>query len=343
MPRNSDLFRHTFECQGVVRLADVHQDSRYGNKAPYFGLPPGHVPVVSYMAVPVISRSGEVLGGLFFGHSRAGVFSERHERIITGLAAQTAIAMDNARLYQAAQAAIQQRDEFLSIAAHELKTPLTSLRGFVQHTLRQLEYKKTLDPEKLTRTLSTVNQQANKLAQLITQLLDVSRLQSGKLLVEREPVNLAALFGQVVYSFQPGATDHDLTYQASPGEIIALGDSLRLEQILTNLLDNAIKFSPEGGRITVELSEPTPAQARLVVTDQGIGIPVEFRPNIFDRFFQAHSNNYMSGMGLGLYLTRQIVELHGGQIEAEFPEVGGTRFKITLPLSGRPNDSLNPE
>jgi signal transduction histidine kinase len=296
-------------------------------------MPGGHLPVVSYLAVPVVSRSGEVLGGLFFGHSKAGVFTERHERLLTALGAQTAIAMDNARLYQEAQAAIRQRDEFLSIAAHELKTPLTSLRGFVQHTLRQLQLKRELNPDKLISTLQTVNQQAVKLSQLVTQLLDVSRLQSGKLLVEPVQLDLTALFGQVVENLRSGVTGHELVFQAGPGEIPARVDPLRMEQVLNNLLDNAIKFSPEGGRVTVELTRLAPGRVRLAVTDQGIGIPEEYRANIFDRFFQAHSNNYMSGMGLGLYLTRQIVELHGGTITAEFPEEGGTRFVINLPVN----------
>jgi len=332
MPRNTTLFSPTFQGEGVIRLADVRLDPRYGQNPPYDGMPEGHLPVVSYLAVPVVSRSGEVLGGLFFGHTRAGVFTERHERLLTALGAQTAIAMDNARLYQEAQAAIRQRDEFLSIAAHELKTPLTSLRGFVQHTLRQLQLKREINPDKLASTLQTVNQQAVKLSQLVTQLLDVSRLQSGKLLVEPVQLDLKALLGQVVENLRSGVTGHELVFKAGPGEIPARVDPLRMEQVLNNLLDNAIKFSPEGGRVTVELTRVAPGRVTLAVTDHGIGIPEEYRANIFDRFFQAHSNNYMSGMGLGLYLARQIVELHGGTITAEFPEEGGTRFVINLPV-----------
>jgi PAS domain S-box-containing protein len=333
IPRKTALFGPTFQGHGVIRLADVRLDSRFGQNPPYYGMLEGHLPVVSYMAVPVILRSGEVLGGLFFGHSKAGVFTERHERLLTALGAQTAIAMDNARLYQEAQAAIRQRDEFLSIAAHELKTPLTSLRGFVQHTLRQLQLKGEIQPDKLINTLQTVNQQAVKLSQLVTQLLDVSRLQSGKLPVAPVQLDLTALFGQVVENFRSGVTRHELIFQVGPGEVQATVDPLRIEQVLNNLLDNAIKFSPEGGRVTVELARLAPGRVRLAVTDQGIGIPEEYRANIFDRFFQAHSNNYMSGMGLGLYLTRQIIELHGGTITAEFPEEGGTRFVINLPVN----------
>src|ERR1700754_58962 len=103
MPRNAELFGSTFSGEATILLNDVRQDPRYGKNSPYYGMPAGHLPVVSYLAVPVISRSGEVLGGLFFGHPEEGVFTERHERIVEGMASQAAIAMDNARLYEAAQ------------------------------------------------------------------------------------------------------------------------------------------------------------------------------------------------------------------------------------------------
>ena len=111
MPRATDLFGPTFLGKGTVRIDDVEKDPRYGNNSPYNGMPPGHLPVVSYLAVPVVSRSGEVIGGLFFGHPEAGRFTEKHERIVEGLAAQTAIAMDNARLYERAQKAIKERED----------------------------------------------------------------------------------------------------------------------------------------------------------------------------------------------------------------------------------------
>ena len=104
--------------------------------------------------------------------------------------------------------------------------------------------------------------------------------------------------------------------------------------MLINLIDNAIKYSPDGGPVTVEVSTPDPAAVQISVTDRGMGIPIEHRAHIFVRFYQAHSRSYLGGMGLGLYISREIVELHGGQIRAEFPEAGGTRFIVTLPLDG---------
>ncbi|HEX8190889.1 MAG TPA: PAS domain S-box protein, partial [Pyrinomonadaceae bacterium] len=149
MPRATDLFGPTFRGEGTVLIDDVKEDPRYGKNSPYFGMPEGHLPVVSYLAVPVVSRSGEVLGGLFFGAPKVGVFTERHARIVEGLAAQAAVAMDNARLYESAQRARAEaerlyreaqessrlKDEFLATVSHELRTPLTAILGWA-HMLR---------------------------------------------------------------------------------------------------------------------------------------------------------------------------------------------------------------
>src|ERR671926_1422586 len=156
MPRATELFGPTFRGEGVVRIDDVKRDPRYGKNSPYYGMPEGHLPVTSYLAVPVTSRSGEVLGGLFFGHPEAGVFTARHEQIVVGMAAQAAVAMDNARLFEAAQRARAEaeaaaaenerlyrearessrlKDEFLATVSHELRTPLTAILGW-PHMLR---------------------------------------------------------------------------------------------------------------------------------------------------------------------------------------------------------------
>jgi signal transduction histidine kinase len=113
---------------------------------------------------------------------------------------------------------------------------------------------------------------------------------------------------------------------------VARVDPLRIEQVLINLLDNAIKYSPEGGAILIELSADAQQKVRLVVTDHGIGIPAEYREQIFNRFYQAHKDSQIGGMGLGLYISRQIIELHGGQIQLECPPDGGTQFLVQIPI-----------
>lgn len=241
--------------------------------------------------------------------------------------------------------ALNSRDEFLSVAAHELKTPVTSLRGFAQLIINQFDKNETVDPKRLRRALQIIDQQSEKLTRLSSQLLDVTRLEAGRMSLQREWVDLTRLVQEVVATLQVNdrAKNHTISFQAID-PVQAWIDPIRFEQVVINLLDNAIKYNPEGGPVEVELTsdkkEAAAQTIRLAVTDHGIGIPPENRPYIFDRFYQVQSQAYYGGMGLGLYISRQIIELHGGQIEAEFPVDGGTRFVIIL-ASHSESDSGN--
>jgi signal transduction histidine kinase len=166
----------------------------------------------------------------------------------------------------------------------------------------------------------------------VAQLLDVSRIEGGKLVLECVITDLTSLVQGAALAAQDSTDRHTLVVQAR-SKVSALVDPLRLEQVLTNLLDNAIKYSPQGGPIEVELVQPSPGRVRLSVRDRGIGIPPEMREQIFNRFYQAHSDAHISGIGLGLYISRQIVELHGGELRAEFPDDGGTCFIVDLPTA----------
>jgi excisionase family DNA binding protein len=232
---------------------------------------------------------------------------------------------------QEAEAALQLRDEFLSIAAHELKTPLTSLVGQAQLILRRLRRDEALDPARIVQALDAISDQAGKLSQLLNQLLDVSRLESGKLTLERQPADLALLVERAVSATRAVSDAHSFNVTL-PETLTALVDPLRFEQVLTNLLDNAVKYSPDGGSVDVVLAQRDDGAVRLSVRDRGLGIPEEQRGQIFERFYQAHENGHQQGLGLGLYICRQIVELHGGEIRAEFPPDGGTSFVVRLPL-----------
>jgi excisionase family DNA binding protein len=243
---------------------------------------------------------------------------------------QSALAAERAAR-QEAEAALRVRDEFLSIAAHELKTPLTGLAGHAHLVLRQLKRDGQIEPERVAQALEAITNQTDKLSRLLNQLLDVSRLESGKLSVEPQPTDLTNLIEQAVATARASSDRHLITVVA-PDALIAYVDPLRLDQILTNLLDNAIKFSPDGGPIDVALTQLGEAVAELAVRDRGLGIPPEKREQIFERFYQAHRNGHKSGLGLGLYVSRQIVELHGGEIDVEFPPDGGARFVVRLPI-----------
>jgi PAS domain S-box-containing protein len=286
----------------------------------------------SSMTVPLQAR-GEVLGALAFFSSNA---ERRYDRadlaLAEDLARRAGLAVDNARLYREAQRAIRARDEFLSVAAHELKTPLTTMLGFAQMLLKHLTPDGQVDQRIVRRALQAIEQQSERMSRLVTRLLDIARIEGGRLMIEPVVTDLVPLVEGVVDTMQASTTRHRLIVR-TPATLEALVDPLRFEQVLTNLIDNAIKFSPRDGEIEIDLSLNSIGMVRLTVTDRGPGIPPEGRQRIFDRFYQARSGDLASGMGLGLYICRQIVEQHGGSIHAEFPTEGGTRFVVILPIS----------
>lgn len=284
----------------------------------------------SMITVPLTYR-GRRLGALTLFFADSGRHhTERDLALAQELARRAAAAVENARLFKEAQQAIRARDEFLSVAAHELKTPITTVRGSAQLLVRQLDRRGELDPVRVRRGFERIDQQSGKLALLISQLLDVSRIEGGQLQLERQPTDLVRLVDEVAAAVQARTTDHTVTVYA-PVKISAVVDPIRLEQVLTNLLDNAMKYGPRRGPIDVEVSRSAASTVRIAVTDRGPGIPPEHRERIFDRFHQVHVASHLSGMGLGLYVSREIVNLHGGQIRVEDSPGGGTRFVVTLP------------
>ncbi|MBV8860024.1 MAG: PAS domain S-box protein [Acidobacteria bacterium] len=346
MPRATDLFGPTFRGEGVVLIDDVKQDPRYGKNSPYYGMPEGHLPVVSYLAVPVVSRSGGVLGGLFFGSPKPGVFNERHARIVGGLAAQAAVAMDNARLYESAQRARDEaerlyreaqessrlKDEFLATVSHELRTPLTAILGWA-HMLRTGQF----NDESARRAFETVERNARAQAQLIDDLLDVSRIITGKLRIDVRPIDPNTFIEAAVEAVRPAAEAKGVRLQKvlDTGTVTVSGDPVRLQQVVWNLLSNAIKFTPRGGRVQVRL-ERVNSHVEVAVSDTGSGIPAEFLPHVFDRFRQADqkTTRQHGGMGLGLAIARHLVELHGGTVRAESAGEGqGATFTVLLPVA----------
>jgi PAS domain S-box-containing protein len=288
------------------------------------------VGVESYMVVPLIIR-GRPAGAIsMMSVDPRRRYSQEDLTVATELAARAAVAVDNARLYRDAREAVMARDEFLSVAAHELRTPMTSLRGFVQLAMRQLDRDGTLDPGQVRQALKVIDHQSRKLSNLISQLLDVSRLEAGRLAVERRVVDVGRLVEGVVVAALATSTEHALVVRI-PTTVLALVDPIRIEQVATNLIDNAIRYSPLGSLIDVEVWQPTRETISFAVRDRGPGIAAELRGQIFTRFNHAQGPDRAGGMGLGLYISREIVQLHGGEIEAEFPEDGGTRFVVTLP------------
>lgn len=234
------------------------------------------------------------------------------------------------RLRVAEERKVVAREEFLSVAAHELKTPMTTLQISVQALLRLLDRDGAVETGVLRRSLTAVRENTDKLARLVTELLETVRAQAGRLELEIADAEIATLVAAAVERAQARTHRSALTLSVPASELRAKVDTLRIEQVLDNVLDNAIKFSTDGGDIEVVLSD-TRGGLRIAIRDHGVGIPPERRDRIFERFYQAHRETERSGLGLGLYVAREIVQLHGGRIWAEFPDDGGTRIVIDLP------------
>ena len=330
-PRATAVFAPTFHGEGPVRLDDVTEDPRYGKNAPYFGMPPGHLPVRSYLAVPVKGFRGDVLGGLFFGHSRVGVFTVQHERLALGVAAWASVALQNARLYEDARAANRLKDEFLAVLSHELRTPLNAIVGYARLLRGGI-----LPPDKAARGLDTLERNATWLTQIVEDVLDVSRIVSGKIRLDVQPVDLTLIVDNAVATIQPAADAKGVRVQTvlDPRVGPVSGDPGRLQQVVWNLMSNAVKFTPKKGRIQVRL-ERINSHVEIVVSDTGIGIPPDFLPFVFERFRQAEggTTRKTGGLGLGMAIVRHIVEMHGGTVEASSPGVDkGATFRVCLPL-----------
>jgi signal transduction histidine kinase len=237
---------------------------------------------------------------------------------------------------QQAQAALRVRDDVLHAVSHDLRQPLTIIRLLAGTLQDQLEEVALPHSRALRAGLARMETNAAKMASLIGDLLEVARLQEGKPLpLDREPTDLVALARQTAAEHQRGSERHIISVRTPARAVCGMWDPRRLERVLDNLLSNAIKYSPTGGSIEVEVTMPSPERAQLVVRDHGLGVPLEERSRLFDRFYRAQAAGQVVGFGLGLYICRQLVEWHGGRIAAEFPADGGTCIVVSLPL-GQP-------
>jgi signal transduction histidine kinase/CheY-like chemotaxis protein len=360
MPRATEVFGPTFHGEGIVRSDDIRADPRYGKNAPYAGMPPGHLPVCSYLAVPVSSSTGAVVGGLFFGHSQRAVFTERSERLVNGIASYAAIAIDNARLFKTlreresqlkelagereqflqserqarsdAERLSQLKDEFLATLSHELRTPLNAIQGWTA-LLRQ----HNASGEDIKRGLETIDRNVRAQTQIVNDLLDMSRIISGKIHLEVQTVHLHEVVNMAIEAVAPTAEAKRIRIHTllDTGIGLVRGDPNRLQQVLWNLFSNAVKFTPAGGRVQVVL-ERVNSHVEIVIEDTGIGIRPDFLPYVFDRFRQGDpsTTRRYGGLGLGLSIVKNLVELHGGSVRVKSAgENQGSTFVIALPVS----------
>jgi signal transduction histidine kinase len=314
-------------------------------------------------AVVPLWAGGRVLGTLAVDFAEVIDLDQEKRDVLELFAAHAAAALERAQLIHAAieqtrreeaerrvqaeaAAALHARGELLSIAAHELRTPLAALRGYVQLLVRRLQRGRA-GPEEIADALRVVEQQSEKLARLMARVLDDSRMEAGQLALDWSEADLTALVEGVARSAAPTSEQHTVVVRTPGQPVPARIDPLRLEQVLVNLVENALKYSPDGGEVAVRLEVPEvpdhfspggsppdgsgPRPIQIVVRDHGIGVAPEHRAHIFERFYRAAGAEHAAGAGLGLFICRQTVELHGGTIAAEFPADGGTRMVVTLP------------
>jgi signal transduction histidine kinase/ActR/RegA family two-component response regulator len=315
----------------IVRVDDLDMDPAHALAAAYLAPGGGALPARSLLAVPVKSSSGAILGGVVLGHSRPGAFTHQHEQLVTGIAAWASLALENARLYLEAREADRLKDEFLAVLSHELRTPLNAIVGY-----SRLLRGRVLSGEKAERGLDTLERNASVLTQIVEDVLDISRIITGKLRLDVQPVELPLVVHNAVATVQPAADAKSVRLHTivDPRVGPVSGDPDRLQQVVWNLLSNAVKFTPKGGRVQVTVQRVN-SHIEIVVSDTGIGIQADFLPYVFDRFRQADAGTTRKtgGLGLGLSIVRHIVEMHGGSVHvASEGEERGTTFRVKLPL-----------
>jgi PAS domain S-box-containing protein len=301
----------------------------------------------SLLGTPLIVE-GRVIGVLHVGTLHYRQFTEADVALLQVVADRVALAIDHARLYEAARLAraeaeqadrsLRLRDEFLAAASHDLKNPLAGIKGLTQLLQRRARRATAPEAQGFGVELQRIDTAIARMTRLIDSLLDMTRAQMGQALpLDRRPVDLVALAREVVQQQEHSTERHQLRLDVAVPELVGVWDAARLERLLENLLNNAIKYSPEGGDITLTVrpevvtGEPW---ALLVVQDQGIGIPAADLPHIFERFQRGRNvKGHIAGTGIGLAAVRQVVEQHGGRVTVDSQEGRGTTFTVRLPLA----------
>ncbi len=293
----------------------------------------------AWMNLP-LRLNDRCLGALELSFTQPRTFTVEDSELVYTLAQQCAQALERAQLYVAekaarneAELALGARDQFLSIAAHELRTPLTALLGQAQLMERRVKKYPEIN-ERDQRALNVVVNQAQRLDQLITTLFDLNRLQTGQITLQCAPCDLGAMVSRLAEELEPTLKAHTIEVDVPETPLILECDELRMEQILQNLIQNALKYSPDGGQVSVRVAL-SGEQILLQVRDSGIGIPEEALPYLFEPYFRASNaeRSVMQGMGVGLGVVKELVQLHGGTVSVISVEGQGSTFTIALPYT----------
>jgi signal transduction histidine kinase/ActR/RegA family two-component response regulator len=292
----------------------------------------------SAVGVPLVVKGVEIVGAVVVLDRPGRRFDGDAIRTVRAFSDQAALALDNARLYRQAEQrqreaeeAARAKEEFVAVLSHELRTPLGAMLGWV----RMLRTRR-LDADRAAQGLETLERNVRLLGRLIEDLLDVSRIVAGKMQLEKRPVDVGPVIEAAVEKLRPDAEGNRVAIEiaAGSGAALVLGDPVRLEQILTNLVSNAVKFTPAGGRVSVKLVRAD-NEIKIIVRDTGEGIDPQVLPYVFDRFRQVDGTRTrrQGGLGLGLAIVRSLTQLHGGTVAAESAGRGaGATFTVALPV-----------
>lgn len=304
--------------------------------------------VQTVIVLPLLHR-GKALGVLHLGTRQTRTFTPEDLVFLSAIANAAAVAVQNARLFEEANRQREQlkqldheKDEFISIVSHELKNPLASIKGYA--SLLQRRARKDTALESAVKGLEVIEQQVNRMSLLLDQLRDVSQIGMDRFMIEAEPLDIVELTQRIALDMQATTTNHRIELDVPETPLMTEADEFRMSQVLGNLISNAIKYSPSGGQIDIVVcrSEDPPHRpldlprgnwATVAVTDRGIGIPADVQSRLFERFYRApNTKGKISGMGLGLYITREIIQRHGGYMWLESQEGRGSTFGVALRL-----------
>ena len=343
-PRATALFGPIFRGEPAMLSDDVTNHPLYGQQGPHYGMPAGHLSVRSYLSVPVVSRSGEVLGGLLFGHPEPGIFTERSKRMIEGLAAQAAITIDNARLYEAVtklnaqledrvhvrtqqlQTANDELAAFSYSVSHDLRSPLNTINGFSQLLLKS-------DGEQLSEKgkhyLARIRASSTKMGALIDGLLSLAKLSRSAL--NRGDVDLTEMSCKLVDELRDPEPDRVVDIDIQAGLRIN-GDPDMVTVIMQNLIGNAWKYSSKTPLARIEIGSETTAEGLtcIFVRDNGAGFDMAYAEKLFEVYQRLHQDTEFAGIGIGLANVKRVIERHGGRIWAHSAPGEGATFRFTL-------------